>query len=207
MKKTSDKYAETKKVYEQIGDKYVQGVAASYPKELPEFITLLTKSCKVLEVGTAGGRDAKVFINAGMNVTGTDVVESFLEQARELVPEGKFLNMDMRKLNFDDEQFDAIWANAVLLHAERADVPKIIENFYRMLKKDGKVHIRVKQGHGEGYRAEKLSSGNERFFTYYTKEEVEKLLKNTGLKIIRSEIMNDERGREDTKWVSVWGEK
>lgn len=200
-------YDDTRKVYEQISGSYIKGVSEVPPFELTDFISLLEKEDKVLEVGTAGGRDAKVFSDAGMEVIGTDVVDSFLVAAKKLVPEATFVNRDMRELDFDSDEFNAVWANAVLLHAERADALKIIQNFYRMLKPKGKLHIRVKEGEGESFREEKLSSGKRRFFVYYSQREVEQLLEVAGFKVIRSRVMNDERGREDTKWVSVWGEK
>ncbi|MEX0650317.1 MAG: class I SAM-dependent methyltransferase [Candidatus Andersenbacteria bacterium] len=202
-----DKYGNTKSVYDQISSKYLAGVSDSFPQELPEFIAKLRQGSKVLEVGTAGGRDAKVFVDAGMTVVGTDVVDSFLREAEQLVPQAQFFNKDMRHLDFPDGEFDAIWANAVLLHAEREDVPSILQNFWRILKTGGKVHIRVKQGEGEEYREEKLSDNKKRFFVYYSPIEMEKLLENAGFQIIRSEVMEDERGRRDTKWVSTWGEK
>jgi ubiquinone/menaquinone biosynthesis C-methylase UbiE len=207
MKKITDTYEETRQVYESIGDKYAKDVSNTYPQELKEFVNLLLPDSKVLEVGCAAGRDAKIFADAGMKIIGTDNSDTLLKQARQLVPQGKFLNMDMRNLDFDNEEFDAIWANAVLLHAQRADIPAIMKNFNRMLKIGGKLHIRVKEGKGEGYKTEKLSQGSKRFFTYFTQSEMEQLMIDNGFKVIRSEIMQDEQGRQDTKWISIWGEK
>lgn len=207
MASSTTNYEQTKNVYEEIASKYLKGTSNSFPAELSDFISLLSKDSRVLDVGTAGGRDANVFIKAGMRVVGTDVVESFLKEARKNVPEAVFVNKDMRNLDFDDGSFDAIWANAVLLHAERSDIPQILNNFYRILTSGGKIHVRVKEGTGEAHREEKLSDGKKRFFVYYSQPEFERLFKEARFHVIRSQIIDDERGRSETKWISIWGQK
>lgn len=64
---------------------------------------------RVLDVGTGTGALAALFANAGCAVTGIDFSEEMLKRARERVPEGEFVQVDllgewaevMRQQSFD----------------------------------------------------------------------------------------------------------
>lgn len=205
--KSQDVYSRTAGTYSRLGEPYLEAISKGSPPELPDFIKLLPSHADVLDVGTAGGRDAKVFADAGMHVTGVDTVDVFLGKARKDVPNATFIKMDMRALDFPEKSLDGIYANASLIHLKKDEVPPVLENFYRMLRQGGKLHIRVKEGEGEREVAEKLSQNEKRFFAFYTQIELEQLITAARFKILRSRIIPDDFGRSDLKWVSVWGEK
>lgn len=207
MKLREDKYKKTIEAYEELGKKYIQSAEKLTPKEFSGFIKLLKKGGRILDVGCAGGRDSKKFIKKGFKVIGIDLVDAFLKEARKNVPRTKFLKMDSGKLKFPKNYFDGIWAQAVLLHIKRKDVPGALKGFYRVLKPEGKLHVRVKRGKGTAYIEDKLSGGKRRIFTYFSREEMEKFIKKAGFKIITSRIFPDESGRKDVKWISIWAEK
>lgn len=197
----------TTKIYRKLGKQYLRRIKDITPKEIYDFMKLLPKGGRVLDVGCAGGRDSERFAQKGLQVIGIDLVDAFLEEARKAVPEGKFVKMDMRELEFPENYFDGIWANAVLLHLSKKDVPKVLKNFYKVLRSNGKLHIRVKRGEGTGYEKDKLSGGEERLFVYFQKDELEELVKAAHFRIIASRILPDESGRREVSWVSLWAEK
>ena len=205
--KSKTQTEKTTETYTVLGDKYLEDISNATPPELSDFIKLFPQGSKILEVGTAGGRDAKIFVDAGMDVTGIDMVGDFLNKAKKDVPNANFIQMDVRGMNFPDNSFEGIYANAVLLHLEKKEVPPVLDKFYALLKPEGKLHIRLKEGEGEKEIVEKLSQNHSRFFSFFTQAEVEELLKKSGFKIIRSEEMPDNIGREGLKWISIWGEK
>jgi len=207
MKSRGNKYKKTIELYKKLGEKYIKDIKKFTPKEFPGFVKLLSKGNRVLDVGCAGGRDSKKFIRKGFKVIGVDLVDSFLKEARKTVPEAKFIKMDVCKLKFPKNYFDAIWANAILLHIKKKDIPKALKGFFKILKPGGKLHIRVKKGTGRGYKKEKLSGGKKRLFTYFLKDELEKSVEKTNFKIISSKIFPDDLGRKEIKWISIWAEK
>jgi ubiquinone/menaquinone biosynthesis C-methylase UbiE len=207
MKSEKDNYKKTIEVYEKLGKKYIKDIKDLTPVEFSDFVKLLPRKSKVLDVGCAAGRDSKKFLQKGFKVTGIDLVSSFLKEAKRNVPGAKFIKMDIRKLKLPKDYFDAIWASAILLHLKKKDIPKILKGFYRVLRPGGKLHIRVKKGKGSGYKKDKLSSGEKRLFTYFSKDELERLVKKADFKIITSRVFPDESGRKDVKWISVWAEK
>lgn len=121
-----------------------------------DFIKTLPKGGRILDVGCSAGRDSKRFAQNGFEIIGIDLVDVFLQEARKNVPEAKFLKMDLRRLNFSENYFDAIWAMAVLLYIEKKDLPETLNGFYNVLKPRGKLFITVKRGSGSKFN---LSSG------------------------------------------------
>lgn len=207
MESKENKYKKTIEIYEKLGKKYIKDIKDLTPVEFSGFVKLLPKGGKVLDVGCAGGRDSKKLIQKGFEVIGIDLTDSFLKEAKKNVPRAKFIKMDARKLKLPNDYFDAIWASAILLHLKRKDISKTLKGFYRVLKTSGKLHIRVKKGKGSGYKKDKLSSGEKRLFTYFSKDELEGLVKKADFKIIISRVFPDESRRKDVKWISIWAEK
>ena len=201
------RYKKTIDVYKKLGKEYIKDTYKAKPAELPEFFKLLLPEARILDVGCAGGRDSLLFSKAGYEVIGIDVIDEFIKQAKKRVPKATFKKMDLMKLRFPNNYFNAIWAHAVLLHFKKTDLPKILKQFYKKLKPDGILHVRLKRGRGAGMFREKLADDQGRFFTFYYKHEVEKYLKKAGYKIIKSQILPDELKRKNVKWIGIWARK
>ncbi len=200
-------YNKTKEVYNILGEKYLKDSKKLTPPERLPFAKLLPKNGTLLDVGCGGGRDAAFFAKRGLKVTGTDVSDVLIKLAQKQIPKATFICEDILKSKFPKNTFDGIWAHAILLHLKRTDVPKAIKKFHSILKPGGILHIRVKKGTGEEFVKEKLSGWNERFYTYFSKTEMEKLLKKEGFKILDSQIIPDELKRPNVTWIMIWGQK
>ncbi|MGQ0434541.1 MAG: class I SAM-dependent methyltransferase [Microthrixaceae bacterium] len=77
----------------------VEAVTRRVP--LPEFRRVLDLCC-------GPGRHAAMLAEIGYEVTGVDRDEQAIAQARDLVPTGRFLQLDMRDLGVIDGVFDAV---------------------------------------------------------------------------------------------------
>ncbi len=208
MKKESKKiYTDTIKVYNKLGRKYFEATLNPAPKERAGFIKRLKKGARILDVGCAGGRDMKEFTKKGFEAVGIDLSTVLLNIAKKEAPKGKYFKMDVLNLKFPKEHFDAIWADAVLLHLRRKDAAKAIKDLYRILKKDGVLYVSAKYGKGEKFVNEKPFTNYVRFYTYFTKKEMENLLKLAGFKIISSKFLPDDLHRPEIKWISILSKK
>ncbi|MBI2984126.1 MAG: class I SAM-dependent methyltransferase [Candidatus Kerfeldbacteria bacterium] len=209
MTRKNDPYKQTINVYAELGDTYLRDIAHAAPQEIGQFARLIRKQGRVLDVGCAGGRDSAFFVNRRFRVIGIDLVDKFLRFARKKVPGATFKRMDVRRLRFRPNTFDAIWANAVLLHLHKKDVRQVLKKFFVILRLNGKLHLRVKQGRGQQYgqTREPLVQGKRRLFTYFQLKELVKYVTQAGFQILRSKIYPDNLGRQDVRWVSIWAEK
>ncbi len=200
-------YERTTEVYNKLGKKYLEKSKKVTPPERLPFSKLFAKGSYVLDVGCGGGRDSSFFIKKGLNVLGIDTSSVFINLAKKEVPKATFKCADLLKLNFPKNTFDGIWAQAVLLHLKRKDVPRALKIFYKILKPNGVLHITLREGKGEAYVKDKLSEGNERFYTYFSRSEIKKLLQKQGFKIIYFIVLPDELKRPDISWMRIWARK
>jgi SAM-dependent methyltransferase len=172
------------------------------------FISLLKKGGRVLDVGCGAGVKSKYLLGKGLEVTGIDFSEKFIEIAAREVPEAKFLVLDMKDVNNLGIKFDGIFAQASLLHIAKKDVVDVLFKFVERLDPDGYLYIAVK-GLREGGKEEETVEENdygyeyERFFSFYTMDELRKYLSDLGLNVVyeNSKIV----GR--TNWLQIVAKK
>jgi ubiquinone/menaquinone biosynthesis C-methylase UbiE len=200
-------YEQTTEVYNKLGKKYLDDSKKVIPIKRLSFSKLFIKGSHILDLGCGGGRDAKFFTEKGLKVTGIDSSSVLIKLARKEAPIATFKCIDLLKMNFPKNSFDGIWAEAVLLHLKRKDVSKALKKLHNILRKHGYIYVRVKQGKGEAYVKEKLSGWQGRFYTYFSKREIETLLKKEGFKIVYSKLLPDEHKRPDVSWIAVLARK
>jgi SAM-dependent methyltransferase len=191
----------TRKVYEELGKRYIDSIAPARWMEFDDFTSKVKKG-KVLDLGCAGGRDSNLLSKAGFEVIGIDLVDSFLKQARHLVPKAKFIKMDFRKLEFNENEFDGIWASMALVHLKQEEAEGVIKSFSNILNNNGYIFIGLKEGKGQQYVPDPLTGDLKRFFKYYKKGEFDKILEKNNFEIISSRVTSDVLGR-DQKIITI----
>ena len=171
------------KMYDELGVGYLQKIENDSPKEFDEFLALVAPGENVLDVGCAGGRDARRFADRGAKVFGVDLSPVFVEEARKLVPEGTFEVADALDLPFPDGHFTKIWANAVFVHLPKAQLPDALRSLARVLAAGGVLELRVKKENPNATPEEvaQAKEGRADSFTYFTDDEVQDAISAAGL--------------------------
>lgn len=162
------------------------------------FIEML-KGQKILDVGCGQGIYTEYFSNNGFDVTGIDISLSFIEQASIQFPKAKFMQMDMRKMDFADEAFDGLWVCSSFLHLPKKDALETLREFRRIMETKGAIFLSVKLGEGENFLGN--DERGKRFFSYYTQEEILELFEAAELKVTKIEV---DSGKE---WISIFAIK
>lgn len=138
----------------------------------------LLPSGKIIEIGSGGGRDARDYLIGKYDYIGTDISKSLLEEAKKLNPGVKFLQRSVYDLKFADNTFDGFWASAILLHIPKNRINKALNEIHRVARNNGVGFISIKKGKGE------KEDENGRWFSYYSKQEFNNILKSNGYKVI-----------------------
>jgi SAM-dependent methyltransferase len=172
------------------------------------FISLLPKGARVLDVGCAGGRKSKYLADRGIVVHGIDFSEKFLEIARKEAPQATFEIMDMHDLSRLAGDFDGVFASASLLHISKKEITNVLRGLVSKLKPGGYFYAAVKKQKEGGVEEEtKEDTGYgypyQRFFSYYTPEEFERLLERVGLSLVRTTVTLSGK----TYWIQVIARK
>ncbi len=181
---------ETIKWYDRHAQEYEVKNRSYYSlAKINDFIRLLPKNANVLDAGCGTGRDSKLLSDKGCIVTGLDLSAGMIALARKKYPGLQFVQDDLLNLPFTNASFDGIWAMASLVHLESvSDVEKALQEFHRILKKGGVLHVTVQAN----IESKKFAVSNERFYQYFTKEEMEKLVTQAGFKIKKLYQYTDE---------------
>lgn len=182
--KTIDTYNKMAKEY----DDETSGFWEFFPRS---FFDKFIKSVKgkVLDIGSGPGRDGLILKENGLEVVCLDASQAMIQLSSD-----RGLNSvvgDFTNLPFTNKSFNGAWAYTSLLHIPKKDTYKAFDEISRILKKDGILGLGLMEGESEGYR-ENLGTDMPRWFSFYTKEEVEKLLKEHGFNILYFETFKPE---------------
>jgi 2-polyprenyl-3-methyl-5-hydroxy-6-metoxy-1,4-benzoquinol methylase len=82
----NDEYKNTIEAYRKMGKAYLDRIEGLTPAQFYDFLEYLPESGAILEIGCAGGRDSQKLVERGFNVTGIDMVDTFIEEAKKRVP-------------------------------------------------------------------------------------------------------------------------
>ena len=177
--------------YEKIAGKYAEQYFDDMVDVpcIEKFLTRLPKQAKILDVGSGPGQFAKHMIETGFEVIGVDFSKEMVTIAKEKVPTGNFLHMDMRHLDFPDNSFDGVFSAYSLIHIPSEEIQATLQGFYRVLKVGGYVEIAVQKGDADKIINEPFMPTEKMFFNFFTEERISKFLEDAGFQIVSQEIM------------------
>ena len=173
-----------------------------------EFIKRLSPGAHVLDVGCGSGVKSRYLLDHGLLVTGIDISKNLLEIARTVAPEGKFELCSMYDLDSLPDVYDAVFAQASLLHVPRKDAAGIVWKMADKVRPGGLVYLAVKEVKDGLPEEGVLKEDNygyeyERFFSYFRLEELATYLEDAGMRIVWS----DRKPSGKTTWVQIVGQK
>ena len=196
-----DSIKEAIKSYDSIASRYAE---YNFPKllqfQLNKFISMILGK-KILDAGCGPGRDLQYFKEEGLEVTGIDMSKGMLRECKRRT--GIMgLEMDMRKMTFQNDSFDGIWCMASLSDIQKEDSEKVINEFCRVLKHGGGVFIAAKKVVGIKVEKKKKYNDMPRIYVYYKLTELENLLKKKF--VILNSSSTDDQG---TQWIEIFAKK
>lgn len=150
-------------------------------KIIDEFVVHLKGGAKILDVGSGPGRDGLILKQKGLDIKCLDASEAMISICKERGLDavvGDFNNMP-----FDDNQFDGVWAYTSLLHVSKENIEKSFSEIVRVLKSGGIFGLGLIEGDFNDYR-ESSGMDKPRWFSFYTKEEIEVLLEKYNFEIL-----------------------
>jgi len=196
--------------YDEHAEEYAKfSYATAQMDVIDKFVSLLPSTSKILDAGCGPGRDAAIFSQKGAQVTGLDLSKELIKIAKNKHPDIPFIVGDFLHLPFENATFNGVWAHAALVHLESVeDVQKALSEFYRVLKKKGIVNVYVReQSVTEEFAIVKdKEANNERFFRYFTMEEMQGYLKEIGFTITDATFRQSVR-RKGLTWLCIFAEK
>lgn len=108
-----------------------------------EFAAYLERGpLRILDVGCSTGAGGQaIFDMARDDYVGIDFTERYTTYASRMYPRGRFMTMDGRALQFEDERFDVVSFIGVLHHMDDETARRSLEEARRVLKPDGALLV------------------------------------------------------------------
>lgn len=172
----------------------------SVRRDIEELATRLPSAARVLEIGSGGGRDARLMEELGLRVRRTDISPGFVTLLRGQGHEADVLDPLSDDLTSIDGAYDAVWANAALLHVHRVDLSTVLTRLAAVTRPAGLLRISVKEGDGDDWSTHG-SISSPRHFTYWRAGALRDVVGGAGWQDF---VIAVERGtKHDDSWLEV----
>jgi SAM-dependent methyltransferase len=187
----------TLRFYAETAETYIANGPGGASRRLAAFLELLPRGACILELGCGGGRDAEAMLAQGFEVEPTDGTPEIARQAEAR------LGRPVRVMRFGELEaiaaYDAVWANASLLHVPRESLPDVLGRIFRALKPGG-VHGATYKGGGREGR-----DSHGRYFSYLSRDELLDVYERSAPWTVESVLEYVGGGYEGTHgpWVAI----
>lgn len=177
--------------YNKIASKYdeIYGNDYSDTPFIDKFLDQI-KGKAILDIGCGTGVLSAYIANKGFMVDAIDFSKEMLKIAKKRIKNVQFIEGDMRNINAL-KKYDGIMLAYSLFHISKKEVIEVLPKYYDLLKKDGCMLIILQEGENEGYIKESLDDGFNKFVNFYSFDEIEKVLLDSGFSIIVKEKKMD----------------
>lgn len=161
----------------------------------------LPKKAKIFEIGSGDGLNAKFIESLGFDVTASDTANEFIEATQK---QGvKTIKFDVIEDEFP-EKYSAVFCWRVFVHFTKEDALKVIKKVYNNLEDNGififnAINREIKDIDNEWVDFEgEYHMGAERYYSYFHKEDLDKMIGQTKFQIIE---FHKEGGENGNKWL------
>jgi len=204
----------TIRAYNNIADKYHNSFKNEIEQKeydrllLDKFSEMLINNSTICDAGCGpSGHIGKYLSEKGHKITGIDISEKCIKISKSYNPDIDFKVMDIMNTDFINDSFDAIISFYSIIYTPKEHIDKIFSEFYRILKKGGKLLLVVKKGTGEGITSDEWYEGNPVYFTYFNEIEIKDYLTNNNFRIDFFEIRKPYNIEINVDRIYVVGEK
>jgi SAM-dependent methyltransferase len=194
---------ETVRAYDLDAAAYVAAspqVPDSVRTDIEELAARLGAGARVLEIGSGGGRDARLMEELGLVVRRTDITPAFVGLLREGGHDADLLDPLVDDLSSREGAYDAVWANASLLHVDRADLPTVLARLADVTRPGGLLRISLKEGDGDGWSTHG-SISQPRHFTYWRSDTLRAAVEGSGWTSVA--LRSGIAGKRSESWLEV----
>lgn len=194
---------ETVRAYDLDAASYAEGTSQmpdSVRADVEDFAARLGPGARVLEIGSGGGRDARLMEELGLAVRRTDITPAFVALLREQGHDADLLDPLVDDLTSPAGEYDGVWANASLLHVRRDDLPTVLARLAAATRGGGALRVSLKEGDGEGWSTHG-SVRNPRHFTYWRAQPLREAFAGTGWTDV--DIRSGIDGKRGESWLEI----
>jgi len=151
---------------------------------LDRFVYELPSKPKVLDIGCGLGIEARYLSEKGVLYTGIDASHKMISIARKRNPAIRFEIMDMRHILYEESRFDGVMSLGGIIHFPKSELPNLLDEFARVMTKDGVMLLGVEEGRGKRFMEFGLGLKDEVLVSLYSLTELSRVLRKFGFRVV-----------------------
>jgi SAM-dependent methyltransferase len=185
----AQKYLDNSKAHDALNPEKTKRKRAKLEKNLERCFSTLPEGARILEAGAADGDNSIFLKSLGYDVIATDVAPAFIEAL-------KARGLNTQKFNLLEDDFPdnlyGVLSWRVFVHFTHADIELALSRVYDALEVGGRFVFNVIDiaTHDVPEQwvdfSDEYKMGAERFYAYYTEEEILDIVAQTKFKIAES---------------------
>lgn len=200
-KKTAHLYLSTSNEHDNMDPDRAKEKRENLQNLIKTSFSNLSEHSKVFEIGSGNGDNAKYIKSLGFEVTASDTADAFITATQ---------NQGLTTIKFDaleddfPEKYSGVFCWRVFVHFTKDDALKLIQKVYDALEDNGififnAINREIKTIDNEWVDFEgEYHLGVERYYSYFRKDELDDIIKETDFKI---KSFHQEGGENNNKWL------
>lgn len=148
---------------------------------------LINKDAKILDLGCGNGIPVSKILSK-YKLTGIDISEKQIEQAKSNVPNAKFICTDILEFDFKHNYWDAIVSYYAIFHLKKDEQLILFDKMAKGLRLGGYFLLTLTLLNEQGYTEDDFF-GVKMFWENYSLKEYEKKFTEKGMKILYSGML------------------
>ncbi len=180
-----------RKAWGEIGGKLASPYIKQkkYKEMFGLFCSKLPKNAEVLDLGCGSGLPfTRELIKRGFKVTGIDISDTMIKEARKNVPEARYIRVFMTDIDFDEE-FDGIFSGYTMLCLDPKNFKIAAKRAVKSLKRGGFFFLALNEPPPRHREDENYTEimGQKMYSRPYTEKESREVFSKLGMEIIKVE--------------------
>lgn len=178
------------KLYDRIAEEYAEKFSGEHQKKpkdqeiLRRFSQEIGNRRPVWDLGCGPGQTTAYLKNLGLEISGLDLSDKILEQARSLYPDIRFQKGTVLDLKFEDNSIAGAVAFYAIVHFAKEQVKTALHEIFRVLQPNGILLFTFHLGEKTIHLSEFLGKKIDIDFMFFTTDFIVSCLKNTGFEKI-----------------------
>lgn len=193
---------QTIEAYEGHVQEYIDGTYQGVDGDMKIWMDTIAENVqpdsRILEIGSAFGRDAVYLQGMGFTVECTDGTQAFVDYLQEHGFAARKLDLIADPI---EGQYDLVMANAVLLHFTPEQTREALRKVRSALTDNGLFAFTLKEGDGEEWSEAKL--GTPRYFHYWRSDDIEAVIREAGY----SDMTILKGATHNAEWLQILARK
>jgi len=173
--------------YDAVAEEYAEEFTGEHEKKpmdremLQRFSEEIGDRRPVWDFGCGPGQTTKYLKNLGLEISGLDLSEKILDQARKVHPETHFQKGNMLELEFESNSIGGIVAFYAIVHFTEEQVELVFREIFRVLEPGGIFLLTYHIGEETLHIEEYLSKAVDIDFMFFTTDFISSCLEKSGL--------------------------